>query len=55
MLKFSGLVIWRLGSRTSLRKYSGPSVTGFKAELSRNVTEKNVDTNSVETKNGPSK
>ncbi|XP_045449411.1 FAST kinase domain-containing protein 4 [Melitaea cinxia] len=54
MLKFSGLVIWRLGSRTSLRKYSGPSVTGFKAELSRNVTEKNVDTNSVETKNGPS-
>lgn len=54
MLKFSGLVIWRLGSRSS-RKYSGPSVTGFKAELSRNITEKNVDANSVETKNGPSK
>ncbi|CAH2085882.1 unnamed protein product [Euphydryas editha] len=57
MLKFSGLVIWRLGSRTSLRKYSAPSVTGFKAEkseLSRNISERNVEANSVETKDGPS-
>lgn len=46
MLKFSGVVIWRLGSRSTLRKYSAPSVTVFKSDKvdsSRNITDKNVE------------
>lgn len=30
MLKFSGAVIWRLGSRGSIRKYSAPGATVVK-------------------------
>ncbi|XP_026498467.2 FAST kinase domain-containing protein 4 isoform X1 [Vanessa tameamea] len=57
MLKFSGLVIWRLGSRSSLRKYSAPGATVFKAhktEPSTNVTDRNVEGNTLGIKDGPS-
>ncbi|CAB3226971.1 unnamed protein product [Arctia plantaginis] len=43
MLKLSGLVIWRLGSRTAVRKYSSPSATVFKTdklEVSTNLSDK---------------
>ncbi|XP_075976149.1 FAST kinase domain-containing protein 4 isoform X2 [Anticarsia gemmatalis] len=43
MLKLSGLVIWRLGSRAAVRKYSSPSATVFKTEkleVSTNIADK---------------
>ncbi|XP_022834426.1 protein TBRG4 [Spodoptera litura] len=46
MLKLSGQVIWRLGSRAAVRKYSGPSATVFKTEkldLSTNTSDKRVE------------
>lgn len=45
MLKLSGLVIWRLGSRAAVRKYSGPGATVFKTEkldLSNNTADKGL-------------
>ncbi|XP_023940990.2 FAST kinase domain-containing protein 4 [Bicyclus anynana] len=47
MLKFSGLVVWRLGSRNIVRKYSAPGVTMFKSEKTdspTNIPDKNVQT-----------
>ncbi|XP_034828542.1 FAST kinase domain-containing protein 4 [Maniola hyperantus] len=47
MLKYSGLVIWRLGSRNTVRKYSAPGVTMFKADKTEsptNIPDKNVQT-----------
>ncbi|XP_047026052.1 FAST kinase domain-containing protein 4 [Helicoverpa zea] len=46
MLKLSGALIWRLGSRAVVRKYSGPSATVFKTEkldLSTNIADKKVE------------
>ncbi|KAF9823677.1 hypothetical protein SFRURICE_013158 [Spodoptera frugiperda] len=46
MLKLSGQVIWRLGSRAAVRKYSGPSATVFKTEkldLSTNTSDKRIE------------
>ncbi|CAH0673802.1 unnamed protein product [Spodoptera exigua] len=46
MLKLSGQVIWRLGSRAAVRKYSGPGATVFKTEkldLSTNTSDKRVE------------
>ncbi|KAJ0177591.1 hypothetical protein K1T71_006464 [Dendrolimus kikuchii] len=43
MLKLSGTLIWRLGSRATVRKYSTPSASAFKTEKlsdSRNIPEK---------------
>lgn len=43
MLKLSGLVIWRLSSRSALRKYSSTSATIFKTEkldVSPNIADK---------------
>ncbi|CAD0200195.1 unnamed protein product [Chrysodeixis includens] len=45
MLKLSGLVIWRLGSRAAVRKYSNPSASVFKTEkleVSTNLADKGV-------------
>ncbi|XP_045535218.1 FAST kinase domain-containing protein 4 isoform X1 [Papilio machaon] len=45
MLKFNGLVIWRLGSRAIIRKYSSPSATVFKTEkidASKSISDKNI-------------
>ncbi|CAG9787461.1 unnamed protein product [Diatraea saccharalis] len=43
MLKFSGAVIWRLGTRANARKYSSPSAAAFKTNKSetRSVSDKN--------------
>ncbi|KAL0881340.1 hypothetical protein ABMA27_001220 [Loxostege sticticalis] len=42
MLKFSGAIIWRLGTRATIRKYSGPGATVLKADKgdSRSVVSK---------------
>ncbi|KAJ8724643.1 hypothetical protein PYW08_016117 [Mythimna loreyi] len=53
MLKLSGLVIWRLGSRAAVRKYSGPSATVFKTEkleLSTNISDKKLQDFTAEDK-----
>lgn len=53
MLKLSGLVIWRLGSRAAVRKYSGPSATVFKTEkleLSTNIPDKRLQEITAEEK-----
>ncbi|CAK1543782.1 unnamed protein product [Leptosia nina] len=34
MLKFGGLVAWRLGSRSTIRNYAGPGATVFKSDKS---------------------
>ncbi|XP_063827727.1 FAST kinase domain-containing protein 4 [Ostrinia nubilalis] len=52
MLKFSGAIIWRLGTRATIRKYSGPGVTVLKTDKgdsSRSITDK-VPPNIVDTK-----
>lgn len=58
MLKFSGLVIWRLGSRNSVRKYSAPGVTMFKADKTdspANIPGKNPQTPALTGKETSSK
>lgn len=43
MLKFSGSIIWRLGTRATIRKYSIPGATlvkNDKLDLTRNVAAK---------------
>lgn len=53
MLKLSGLVFWRLGSRAVVRKYSGPSATVFKTEkleLSTNIPDKRLQEITAEEK-----
>lgn len=58
MLKFSGLVIWRLGSRTTIRNYSAPGVTVFKADKAdsvRNISDKSVEAAEIGAKEGSSK
>ncbi|CAH0724022.1 unnamed protein product, partial [Brenthis ino] len=55
MLKFSGLVIWRLGSRTTLRNYSAPGVTVFKADKAdsvRNISDKSAEAADIGAKEG---
>lgn len=55
MLKLSGLVIWRLGSRAVVRKYSGPSATVFKTEkleLSTNIPDKRLEDLTEDKDNG---
>ena len=55
MLKLSGLVIWRLGSRAAVRKYSGPSATVFKTEkleLSTNIPDKRLEDLTEDKDNG---
>ncbi|XP_072929420.1 FAST kinase domain-containing protein 4-like [Epargyreus clarus] len=57
MLKFSGLVIWRLGSRSTLRSYSAPGATVFKTDKfdsSRSISDKNVPSNTEDTKENAS-
>lgn len=44
MLKFSASVIWRLGTRATLRQYSSAGATVIKAEklsTNRNIADKN--------------
>lgn len=53
MLKLSGLVIWRLGSRAAVRKYSNSSATVIKAEkleLSTNIPDKRLEQLTAEDK-----
>lgn len=58
MLKLSGLVIWRLGSRAAVRKYSSPSATIFKTEkleVSTNIPDKASKTAVAEDKDNAGK
>lgn len=54
MLKLSGRVIWRLGSRTTVRKYSSPSATVFKTDkldVSTNIANNTSENRSSGTEN----
>lgn len=57
MFKFSGLIIWRLGTRGSLRKYSSSGATVFmnnKIDITTNVAD-TITKTSVETKDSSGK
>ncbi|XP_013137674.1 PREDICTED: protein TBRG4 isoform X2 [Papilio polytes] len=57
MLKFNGLVIWRLGSRAIIRKYSSPSATVFKTEKldsSKGIGDKNITSPETNSRDNPS-
>lgn len=57
MLKFSGAVIWRLGARASIRKYSGPGATVLKTDKSdsRSVSDKSPAVAAVDDKESSGK
>ncbi|XP_068624256.1 FAST kinase domain-containing protein 4-like [Battus philenor] len=53
MLKFNGLVIWRLGTRAMIRKYSSPSATVIKTEKfesPKSISDKNPNNGGPEGK-----
>lgn len=55
MLKFSGAVIWRLGTRANVRKYSSPSTAAFKDKIEsvRSVSDKHTSGLAEDSKENP--